>query len=51
MDITKERLNLLHQIQKTPGEHFVEIMDLGELSGGQRSGTRVEVLLPILDGE
>lgn len=51
MDITKERLLLLHQIQKSTRENFIEITDLGEMTGGQRTGTRVEVLLPIMNEE
>ena len=51
MDITQERLLLLHQIQKSTRDSFIEITDIGETSGGQRSGTRVEVLLPIMNEE
>lgn len=48
MEITRERLNLLHQLRKIPGTQFVKITDLGEKTNGQRSGTQVEVLLPVL---
>ncbi len=51
MEITHERLLLLHQIQKRDGDNFIQIYDLADLTNGQRSGTRVEVLLPILNGE
>ena len=51
MEITHERLLLLHQIQKRPGDSFIQIYDLADLTNGQRTGTRVEVLLPILNGE
>jgi hypothetical protein len=51
MDITQERLLLLHQIQKSKRDTFIEISDIGEMTGGQRSGTRVEVLLPIMNEE
>lgn len=51
MEITHERLQLLHQIQKRPGDGFIQIYDLADLTNGQRTGTRVEVLLPILNGE
>lgn len=51
MEITQERLNLLHQIQKRDGDKFIQIDDLADLTLGQRTGTRVEVLLPILNGE
>ena len=51
MEITHERLLLLHQIQKRPGDSFIQIQDLADITNGQRSGTRVEVLLPILNGE
>lgn len=51
MEITRERLNLLHQLRKNPGSQFVKIVDLGEKTEGARSGTRVEVLLPVLEGE
>jgi tetratricopeptide (TPR) repeat protein len=49
MDITNERILLLHQLQKRQGDQFIQISDLSDLSYGQRSGTRVEVLLPILE--
>ncbi|MDO8367261.1 MAG: hypothetical protein Q7T20_10715, partial [Saprospiraceae bacterium] len=51
MEITHERLLLLHQIQKRPGDSFIQIYDLADITNGQRSGTRVEVLLPISNGE
>lgn len=49
MEITRERLHLLHQIQKRPGDEFITIHDLSDLTSQQRTGTRVEVLLPILE--
>ena len=49
MDITRERLTLLHQLQKHEAGDFIRISDLGESSGGQRSGTHVEVLLPVME--
>lgn len=51
MDITRERLNLLHQLQKHEATDFIRIQDLGDLTQGERSGTRVEVLLPVLESE
>lgn len=51
MEITRERLSLLHQLRKNTGTQFVKITDLGERSAGQLSGTRVEVLLPVLEAE
>ncbi|HAD14318.1 MAG TPA: hypothetical protein DCF33_18000 [Saprospirales bacterium] len=51
MEITNERLMLLHQIQQRPGDNFIQIYDLADITNGTRSGTRVEVLLPILNGE
>lgn len=51
MEITNERLLLLHQIAKRQGENYIQIHDLADLTNGQRTGTRVEVLLPILNGE
>lgn len=51
MEITRERLILLHQLRKNPGAQFVKITDLGEKTDGARSGTRVEVVLPVLEGE
>ncbi|HRI61489.1 MAG TPA: histidine kinase [Saprospiraceae bacterium] len=51
MDITRERLTLLHQLQKHEPGDFIRIHDLGDLTHGERSGTRVEVLLPALDSE
>jgi two-component system LytT family sensor kinase len=49
MDITRERLGLIHQIQKTGASRLITITDLGEESGGAKSGTRVEVYLPLMD--
>ncbi len=51
MEITRERLTLLHQLQKHEPGDFIRIHDLGDLTHGERSGTRVEVLLPALDIE
>lgn len=51
MEITHERLLLLHQIQERSGDNFIHIHDLADITNGNRSGTRVEVLLPILNGE
>jgi tetratricopeptide (TPR) repeat protein len=51
MDITLERLTLLHQLQKHEASDFIRIHDLGDLTHGERTGTRVEVLLPLLEGE
>jgi two-component system LytT family sensor kinase len=51
MDITRERLTLLHQLQQRPdAEPFIKIIDLADRTGGQRSGTRVEVVLPVMEG-
>jgi tetratricopeptide (TPR) repeat protein len=49
MDITRERLHLLHQLRKNPGMQFIKISDLGDKTNGERSGTIVEVVLPILE--
>jgi two-component system, LytTR family, sensor kinase len=46
LDITRERLGLLHG--STSG-NFVKINDLSDLTQGQQTGTRVEILLPLLD--
>lgn len=51
MEITRERLTLLHQLHKHEPGDFIRINDLGELTNGERSGTRVEVLLPVLETE
>lgn len=51
MDITRERLTLLHQLQKHEPGDFIRIQDLGDLTHGERSGTRVEVLLPVLESD
>ena len=51
MDITHERLALLHQLQRKQEGQFVVITDLGEQSGGAYTGTRVEVVLPIMEEE
>ncbi|TNE65208.1 MAG: hypothetical protein EP344_03150 [Bacteroidetes bacterium] len=48
MEITRERLKLLHQLRKNPGTQYVKITDLGEKTNGERTGTLVEVLLPVL---
>ncbi len=45
MDITKERLELLHG---SPDE-WVSILDLGQKSEGRQRGTRVSVLLPVFE--
>ncbi|MBK9336844.1 MAG: histidine kinase [Lewinellaceae bacterium] len=49
MEITRERLSLLHQLRKNPGTQFIKITDLGDKTNGERTGTQVEVLLPVLD--
>jgi tetratricopeptide (TPR) repeat protein len=51
MEITRERLNLLHQLQKHEQGEFIRIQDLGDLTQGGKTGTRVEVLLPVLDSD
>ena len=51
MDITHERLALLHQLQRKREGQFVVITDVGEQSGSTRTGTRVEVILPIMEEE
>lgn len=51
MEITRERLSLLHQLQKHEGGDFIRISDLGDLTQKERSGTHVEVLLPIMEQE
>jgi anti-sigma regulatory factor (Ser/Thr protein kinase) len=51
MDITLERLTLLHQLQKHEASDFIRIHDIGDLTHGEGTGTRVEVLLPLLEGE
>jgi tetratricopeptide (TPR) repeat protein len=51
MEITTERLNLLHELQHRDGDNYIQINDLGDITSGQRTGTRVEVLLPLLEEE
>ena len=51
MEITRERLTLLHQLQKHEPGDFIRINDLSDLTYGERTGTRVEVLLPVLEME
>ncbi len=51
LEITRERLKLLHQMRKTPALQFVRIADLSETDENRKTGTRVEVLLPILEEE
>lgn len=47
MEITRERLGLLHQMQQSGAGQYIVIVDLGVESQGSRQGTRVEVLLPL----
>jgi two-component system, LytTR family, sensor kinase len=49
MEITGERLHLLHQLHRKTSGQFVVIHDLSDLTQGKQTGTRVEVLLPILE--
>ncbi len=49
MDITRERLTLLHQLHHYPGTQFIRITDLSDRTQGERTGTLVEVVLPILE--
>lgn len=51
MEITRERLTLLHQLRNRGSDDLIKIQDLGDLKGENRSGTRVEVLLPVVDPE
>jgi tetratricopeptide (TPR) repeat protein len=51
MDITRERLGLLHQLQKHEPGDFIRISDLSDLTHNGHTGTRVEVLLPVLDND
>jgi len=51
MEITTERLNLLHELQHRDGDNYIQINDIADLTQGQRTGTRVEVLLPLLEEE
>lgn len=50
MEITKERLNLLHELQHREGDNFIQITDFSDIAQ-HRTGTRVEVLLPLLEEE
>ena len=47
LEITKERLALLHG---NPHGHYVTIIDRMDLPKQPQSGTRVEVILPLLNG-
>lgn len=51
MEITRDRLTLLHQLRHDTNGPYVRIQDLGDISGGERRGTRVEVLLPMMEPE
>ncbi|MCB9344327.1 MAG: histidine kinase [Lewinellaceae bacterium] len=51
MEITTERLNLLHELQGNEGENFIQIADISDLTNGKNTGTRVIVMLPLLDQE
>jgi hypothetical protein len=48
MEITEERLKLLHELQNSREHNFIQITDMTEISYSNTSGTRVEVILPIL---
>ena len=49
MEITRERLTLLHQLKKTPPGKYINIADIGEKTDGKHSGTQVDVLIPVMD--
>jgi len=49
MEITRERLTLLHQLRKTPPGKYINITDIGEKTEGKYMGTQVEVLIPVMD--
>lgn len=49
MDITQERLELLHEQQGRREGRFLKISDLEDLTAGQRHGTRVEMLVPVYE--
>jgi tetratricopeptide (TPR) repeat protein len=51
MEITRERLSLLHQIYNSGVTDHITIRDIGEETEGSRTGTLVEVLLPIVEPE
>lgn len=47
--ITEKRLEVLHRAAKQENRSFVQIIDLEDPVTGQPKGTRVEVLIPIVD--
>lgn len=49
-EITEERLRLLHRAAGRRVGEWVKTIDLGEETGGERRGTRVEMRIPILAG-
>ncbi|MBK8557300.1 MAG: histidine kinase [Lewinellaceae bacterium] len=49
MEITRERLTLLHQLHKNGAGPFVKITDLADETNGEQQGTRVNVILPLMD--
>lgn len=49
MEITRERLTLLHKLRKTPPGKYINIIDIGEKTEGKYMGTQVEVLIPVMD--
>jgi hypothetical protein len=49
MEITRDRLSLLHQLKKKHSGSHVVIIDLGEETNGLVTGTKVEVCIPIID--
>jgi sensor histidine kinase YesM len=51
MDITRERLRLLHSLQKNTTKEHIRIFDRSDYSEGRETGTRVQVLLPLLEPE
>jgi hypothetical protein len=48
MEITEERLKLLHELQDSKDINFIQITDMTEFGYTNASGTRVEVILPLL---
>jgi hypothetical protein len=48
MEITKERLTLLQEQKGYSADILIKIMDLQEKTKGEKHGTRVEVIIPIL---
>lgn len=47
--ITEKRLEVLHRSSHHPPQNYIQIIDLKDPLSGEACGTRVEVLIPVID--